>query len=275
MALTSGQQPGMSSTEKAARQAKDSKPVEALARLGLAARGLVYVVIGLIAVQIAVGKGGEADRNGALGAIRKQPFGQVLLVVLAVGFAGYAAWRLLEAAVGHQDEQGGKKLMKRLGSLVRALLYGSFAITTLTFVSSGGSQDRTRPLTARVMAMTGGQLLVGAAGVAVIGGGLYMAYRGLSRKFLKKLTLPSPTSRTLAKRLGTAGLVGRGLVFCLIGGFLVEAAVTFDPKKAKGLDAALKTLAQQAFGTVLLLIAALGLLAFGAWSFVEARYRDV
>lgn len=265
----------MSSTEKAARQAKDSKPVEALARLGLAARGLVYVVIGLLAVQVAVGKGGEADRNGALGAIRKQPFGEVLLVVLAIGFAGYAAWRLLEAAVGHQDDEGGKKVVKRLGSLARGLLYGSFAVTTLTFVSSGGSQDKTRPLTARVMAMTGGQLLVGAAGVAVIGGGLYMAYRGLKKKFLKKLTLPTPTSRSLAERLGTAGLVGRGLVFCLIGGFLVDAAVTFDPNKAKGLDAALKTLAQQAFGTVLLLVAALGLLAFGAWSFVEARYRDV
>ncbi len=265
----------MTTTQSAAREAKDSKPVEALARLGLAARGLVYVVIGVIAVQIALGKKGEADRNGALGAIREQPFGEVLLVVLAIGFAGYAAWRLLEAAVGHQDEHGGKKVAKRLGSLARGLLYASFSVTTLTFVSTGGSQDKTKPLTARVMAMTGGQLLVGAAGVAVIGGGLYIAYRGLSKKFLKKLTLPSPTSRTLAERLGTAGLVGRGLVFCLLGGFLVDAAVTFDPNKAKGLDAALKTLAQQAFGTFLLFVAAVGLLAFGAWSFVEARYRDV
>ncbi|MGZ6826078.1 MAG: DUF1206 domain-containing protein, partial [Mycobacteriales bacterium] len=116
-----------------------------------------------------------------------------------------------------------------------------------------------------------------AVGLAVVGGGLWMAYRALSKKFLDKLDLPAGSwlTRELAGKLGLVGLLGRGLVFCLIGGFLVDAAVTFDPDKAKGLDASLKTLAQQPFGTVLLLAAALGLLAFGLWSFVEARYRRV
>ncbi len=154
-------------------------------------------------------------------------------MVLAIGFAGYAAWRLPKAAVGHQDEKGGKKVVKRLGLLARGLLYASFAGTTLAFVSSGGSHDKTEPRTAGVMAMTGGQLLVGAAGVVAIGGGLYVAHHGLSKKFLKKLTLPSATSRTLAERLGTAGLVGRGLVFCLLGGFLVDAAVTSTPTRPR------------------------------------------
>jgi hypothetical protein len=262
-----------------ARQAEQSKPVEGLARLGLAARGLVYVVIGLLAAQVALGRGGEADRNGALAAIKKQPFGEVLLVVLAIGFTGYAAWRLLEAAVGHTDSDPGvKRVGKRLGSGARGVLYASFAVTTVRFLTSGGgSGDKTKPMTARAMAMTGGQLLVGLVGAAVIGGGLFMAYRALKKKFMDKLDLQSAsgTTRTVAERLGLTGLLGRGLVFCLIGGFLVEAAVTFDPAKAKGLDAALKTLAQQAYGTVLLLVAAVGLLAFGAWSFVEARYREV
>lgn len=262
-----------------ARQAEGSKPVELLARLGLASRGLVYLVIGLLAGQVAFGQGGQADRNGALGTLRDQPFGKGLLVVLAVGFTGYAAWRLLEAAVGHRDAEGAKRAGKRLGSLGKGVLYGSFAVSTVRFVgsSSGGSGDKTKPLTARAMGMTGGQLLVGAVGVAVVAAGLWTAYRGLSRKFLDKLDLPAGSwlTRDLAGRLGLVGLLGRGLVLCLLGGFLVEAAVTFDPGKAKGLDAGLKTLAQQPFGTVLLLAAALGLLAFGLWSFVEARYRRV
>ena len=270
--MTSAQQ-----AKSAARQAEGSTAVEGLARLGLAARGLVYAVIGLIALQIAFGGGGKADRNGALGAIKEQPFGQVLLVILAVGFAGYAAWRFLQAAVGHTDEDGTKRTVKRLGSLARGVFYASFAVTTLRFVTAGGSNDKTKPLTARAMALTGGQLLVGLIGVGVIGGGLYLAYRGLTKKFLKRLDLAgaSAGTRTVAERVGIAGLVGRGLVLCLLGGFLLDAAITFDPNKAKGLDAALKTLAQQAFGTVLLVIAALGLLAFAAWSFVESRYRRI
>lgn len=267
-----------SETKSAARQAEGSKPVEALARLGLAARGLIYTVIGILAVKVAFGRPGKADRNGALAAIKGQPFGGLLLVVLAIGFAGYATWRLLEAAVGHHDaEEGRKRTVKRFGSLARGVLYASFAVTTLRFVTSGGGSDKTKPLTARLMAVTGGQLLVGLIGAAVIGGGLYMAYRGISKKFLKRLDLgsASASTRTVCERIGVAGLVGRGVVFCLLGWFLIQAAVAFDPNKAKGLDAALKTVAQEPFGQFLLAAAAAGLLAFGAWSFVEARYRKV
>ena len=261
-----------------ARKVESSKPVELLARLGLAARGLVYLVIGILALKIAFGHGAKADRNGALGAIKAQPFGSFLLVVLAIGFAGYALWRLLEAAVGHQDaEEGKERTVRRLGSLGRGVLYASFAVTTLRFVSSGGGNDKTKPATARLMGVTGGQFLVGLIGAVVIGGGLYMAYRGIAKKFVKRLDFGSASAsvRKACERIGVAGLVGRGLVFCLLGGFLIQAAVTFYPNKAKGLDAALKTLAQEPFGQFLLVVAAAGLLAFGAWSFVEARYRKV
>ncbi|MCW2600532.1 MAG: hypothetical protein JWM02_2361 [Frankiales bacterium] len=282
MAAGAGTIPGMSAhadqAKSAARQAEDSKPVEGLARLGFAARGLVYVVIGLLALRIAFAGQGKADRQGALATIKDQPLGGVLLVVLAVGFAGYAAWRLLQAAVGHQDvAEGRKRIFNRIASLGRGILYAAFAVTTLRFLTSGSSDDKTKPLTARAMALPGGQLLVGLVGAAVVGGGLYMVYRAVTKKFLDDLDLgaASPAVRTAAKRIGVAGLVGRGLVFCLLGAFLVEAAATFDPNKAKGLDAALKTLAQEPFGQVLLTVAAVGLLAFGAWSFIEVRYRKV
>jgi hypothetical protein len=261
-----------------ARHTAASKPVKGLARFGLASRGLVYIVIGLLALQIALGRGGRADRNGALAAIKDQPLGGALLIALAVGFAGYAGWRLLQAAVGHRDvEQSRKRAVERIGSLVRAAVYASFARTTVEFITAGGGHDETRPLTARVMTLPGGRLLVGLVGLAVVGSGLYMAYRGIAKKFLERLDLASAsaTMRQLATLSGLVGQAGRGLVFCLLGGFLIESAITFDPDKAKGLDAALKTLASQPFGQLLLAASAVGLLAFGMWSFVEARYRKV
>lgn len=261
-----------------ARQVEDSKPVEGFARFGFTARGVVYLLIGLLAAQVAVGGGGKADRHGALAAIKEQPLGATLLLLLTVGFAGYGGWRLLQAAVGQRDADAGwKRTMKRLGSLARGLLYASFAVSTLRFITSDAGSDKTKPFTARLMAVPSGQMLVGLLGLAVIGGGLYMAYRGLARKFLKRLALGSTSAltRKLTVGIGVAGLIGHGLVFCLLGGFLVQAAVTFDPAKAKGMDAALKTLASADFGPFLLLAAALGLFAYGAWSFVEARYRTV
>ncbi|MDP9182448.1 MAG: DUF1206 domain-containing protein [Actinomycetota bacterium] len=264
--------------KSAARQAEDSKPVEGLARFGLGARGVVYTVIGLLALQIAVQGRGKADRDGALAAIKDKPFGGTLLVVLAIAFAGYACWRLLQGVVGHRDEDAGaKRTAKRISSLVRAVLYAFFAVSTLRFLASGPTDDKAKPFTARALALPGGQVIVALLGLAIIGGGLYAAYRGVRTKFLKRLDLgtASSTTRTVVQRIGIAGLVGRGLVLCLLGGFLFAAAVTFDPDKAKGLDEALKTLAAEPYGQFLLLGAAICLLAFGAWSFVEARYRKV
>ncbi|HUR51852.1 MAG TPA: DUF1206 domain-containing protein [Mycobacteriales bacterium] len=264
--------------KRAAQEAEDSKPVEGLARFGLSGRGVIYVVVGLIALQVALGHGGRADRNGALAAVKAKPFGEVLLVVLAVAFVGYAAWRLLEAAVGHRDEDGGKRTLKRAGSLGRAVLYGSFAFTTIRFLAtSSQGRDKTRPLTARVMEVTGGRVLVGLVGAALIGGGLYMCFRALTGKHLKRLALGSTSKpvRRFAATVGMVGLVSRGLLVGLVGAFLVQAAVTFDPKKAKGFDAALKSLADEPLGSVLIGVLALGLMCFGVWSFVEARYRRV
>ena len=277
-----GKAPGMTSAgdelKQTAQQAHDSAAVAYLARLGLASRGIVWLVIGLLAGSVALGGEQRTDRSGALGAISEQPFGEVLLVVLAVGFLGYATWRGLSAAVGHRDQhERGKRWRKRAVSASRAVLYGSFAVSTVTFLLSGGSgADNTKPLTARVMSHTGGRTLVLVVGIAVVVGGLATAVRGARRKQEERLEgyrIPAALRRPVTV-VGVVGLVGRGLVFALLGGFLVTAAARFDPSQAKGLDAALKTVAEQAYGRGLLLLAALALVAFALWSFAEAAYRE-
>jgi len=268
----------MGDTKQAAKKAENSTAVEWLARLGLASRGIVWLVVGLLAGQVALGDNAKADKNGALGAIRDKPFGELLLVVLVVGFLGYAAWRLLEGAVGHTDQdEGRKRWTKRGTSLFRGLVYLGLAVSTLKFLIGGGGKDNTQPLTARVMKATGGRELVFLAGAGVIAGGIAMVVRAFKQKFEDKLDMSAMPAglRSATSLLGTAGIASRGFVFALIGVFLVDAAVRFDPNKAKGLDASLKTLAQQPFGRLLLLVAALGLLAFSLWSFIEARYRKI
>lgn len=267
----------MGDTEQLARKVENSTAVEWLARLGLAARGVVWLTVGALAAQVALGKSAKADKNGALGAIKDQPFGKLLLVVLVIGFLGYATWRLLEGAVGHLDEEGRKRWTKRGTSLFRGLVYLGLAISTLRFLTSGGGKDKTKSLTARVMGATGGRELVFVVGVGVIVGGLAMVVRAFRQKFEDKLDMTRMPSwlRSATTVLGSAGIASRGLVFALIGGFLVDAAVRFNPNKAKGLDASLKTVAHQPFGRILLFAAAVGLLAFALWSFIEARYRKI
>lgn len=268
----------MGETKQAAREAESSTTVEHLARLGLLSRGLIWLILGVLAAQVALGADDRVDKNGALHAIADKPLGEVLLVVLTVGFLGYAAWRLLEGSVGHRDqEEGRKRWTKRGSSLFRGGIYLFLAGSTAKYLVTGGSNDKTQPLTARVMAHTGGQTLVFLVGAGIVIGGLAMAVRAFRQKFednLKTGQMPGRL-RSATRLIGTTGLASRGLVFVLIGGFLVKAALDFEPQKAKGLDASLKTLAGQAYGPYLLFAAAVGLLAFAVWSFIEARYRDI
>jgi hypothetical protein len=262
-----------------ARAAADSPWVDRLARLGLAARGLVYVMIGVIALKIAFGsRGTQADRRGALHTLAMSTFGKAVVVVAAIGFLGYAVWRLTEAVWGHRDEDGAKQLGKRATSLFRAGLYGWFAISAILLIAGAGtsSSDKTsRTWTARLMGQPFGKYLVIVAGVAFFGAGLALAWRGVTTKFEEKLKVNemSPGVRRVVETIGLAGNVARGVVFGIVGVFLVIAAVTFDPKKARGLDGSLRVLAGSAWGQVLLVAVALGLVAFGLYSFAESRYR--
>jgi H+/Cl- antiporter ClcA len=259
-----------------AREAEDSDAAAWGARAGLVARGLLWLVVGLLAANLALGGGGRADKQGALAAIRDQPFGKVLLVVLAAAFAAHAAFRLLEGTVGRRDEQDERKRwLKRAWSLCRVGIYGFLAGSTITFLlHGGGSQSAKRP-TADAMGLPGGRWIVGLVGAGVVAVGLVMAFKGVRQDFTDKLRLPGGSMRTVVERTGTVGLAGRGLVYALVGSFLVEAAWTYDPDKAKGLDEGLRSLAGDPLGEVLLSLAVAGMLAFALWSFLEARYRDL
>jgi len=263
-----------------ARQARNSRTVDLTARLGLAARGLVYVLIGILAIQVALGDSGkQTNRRGALGEIKEKPFGTAVLVILVIGFLGYALWRLLDAAVGHQDESDPKKrAAQRAVSAVRGVIYLFIAGSTIAFLTSGsGGSGEPAPYTARVMGHSGGRVLVGIVGVIVAIVGIGMIVKGVKTKFEEKLKIGEMPgwAEKIAKPAGLAGYVARGVVFGLAGVFVTKAAVNFDPNEAKGLDGTLKTIAGQAYGQWLLAICAIGLLLFGVYSFFEARYRKL
>ena len=261
--------------EQAAHDARRSGPVRAGARLGLAARGLVWVVLGFLAVQVALGDSAQADQGGALRAIADKPLGTALLVVVAAGFAAYALFQLLEAVVGHRDEQGASRLGERAVSGVKVVVYAALAVTTLRVLSGGDGEDPTESYTARAMALPAGRLLVGAVGVVLLVVGAVLAVRGLKQDHGDECDvakLPRALRRP-ALWIGVAGHVGRGVVLGLVGLFLLRAAWQFDPDEAKGLDAALQTVARQPHGQALLLTAAACLVAFGLWSFVESACR--
>ena len=269
--------------EDALEDAAESTWLERLARAGLAARGLLYLVVAVLAVQIARGhRDARADKQGALQAVVRQPFGRVLVLLLAVGFAGYAIWRFVEAAVGPPDEDDPRKaIFKRVGYAARGVLYTFFflsAVRVFIWASKAAApQGAEADWTGRVLNWPGGTWLVQAAGLVAIGGGLYVGWRGVSGKFRKRLkSLEMGRSlRRWVRGVGTVGMVARMLVTILIGAFLISAARAHDPGQAVGIDGALKRLADRSYGPVLLVLVAFGLAAYGLYSFAEARYRRV
>jgi hypothetical protein len=261
-----------------ARRASDSRPAQWLARLGLTARGVLYILIGVVAILVAIGQGShEADQSGALQLLASQPYGLVALWLLFVGFAGYALWRLSEAVFGVTGEGNGAG--PRLKSLVRAVLYAIFAVLTVKVITGqqASQASQQKDLTATVMHHTGGRWLVGIVGVAIVIAGLALVLEGIRRKFMKYLRTGemSPQTRRAVERLGMIGTTARGLVFALAGVLVIDAAVEFKPSKAGGVDKALLTLRNQPFGEFLLILAAAGLIAFGVYGLAEARWRRV
>ncbi|SOD74823.1 uncharacterized protein DUF1206 [Jatrophihabitans sp. GAS493] len=263
-------------TSSVADSAADSRTMTGLARFGLVAHGFIYLLVGWIAAQIALGHGGqEADQHGALAEVAKHSFGIALLWLLAVGFAAYAIWRISEAISGSGVD--GDKTKGRLKSAGRGVIYGILCVSTVTFIlgSSRQSQDQKHAtLTARVMQHDLGRWLVGVVGLVLIVAGIVMVVGGLKKKFEKELRLDELTgaTRTWVLRLGLVGTVARGVVFVITGLLVLDAAISFDPKKATGMDGALRTLADRPFGAWLLGLVALGLIAFGLFGFAQARW---
>ncbi|MFD7431759.1 DUF1206 domain-containing protein [Streptomyces sp. NPDC059818] len=270
-----------------ARRAGNGSAVEAGGRAGFVARGVIYFLVGVLALRIAFGGNGggggkTADRGGALSEIAQKPFGSVLLWVLGVALVGMALWRLSEAAFGAAGPDG-QKATKRLASAGRAVFYGFMSYSVLMFAAgdkgsgSGSSDAQSQDVTARVLDMPGGRWLVGAGGVAVAGAGLWIAGRAALRKFHKHLRTGemSRTERRAVDITGVFGGVSRGLVFTVAGGFAVAAAVKAKSGEAKGMDDTLRSFTATPAGPWLLALIAVGLAAFGLFSCANARWRRI
>jgi hypothetical protein len=241
---------------------------EVLARVGLVAKGISYGLVGLLAIGVALGVGGKpTSRQGALQKLAGEPFGRVVLVLLAAGFAAYAAWRLIQ--VSDTDEW-----LKRVGYIGRAAVYGALIYSTVRIIAGAHqeSQDqKTQKTTAAILGWPGGRLLVFAGALMLVGVGVWNGYRGVTRKFEDKWK-GGPDWGVAA---AVVGHLARFVVFTLIGAFAFEAALTYDSNDAVGLDGALRRLADAAYGRFLLGLTAAGLIAYAVHCFLDARYRDV
>jgi Domain of Unknown Function (DUF1206) len=250
--------------------------MEVLARVGLTAQAIVYLVIGWLAIQIARGHGRhEANSHGALSDIVSQPYGKVLLSILGIGFAAYAIWRISESVLGTATD--GKRPAPRIKSLASGVIYAGFCVATFRFLATASQQTGSQQqvaVTARAMSHTDGRWLVGAIGVVVVAIGLVIAIQGARRTFTKVLQLQkmNAATRPVVIWLGTIGTVARGVVFTLAGLLVIDAAAKFKAGKSTGLDGALQTLAHAPYGPWILGTVAVGLIAFGLYGLAEARW---
>ncbi len=265
----------------AARRAGHSRYLDWLARAGFVARGVMYVIIGILAIEVAFGNGGhKADQSGAVRVVGNTPFGAALLWLLVVGFIGMALWRLSEALYGGPGPDG-RKASNRLIAGFKTVLYAFLAFVIVKYAlglaAPKSSNKQSVDLTATAMRQPGGRVLVGIAGLVLIGVGAWLAWRAFERKFLAELRTGemSPQARKVVTFLGRFGGIARGIVFGAAGLFLLIAAATANAHKAKGIDATLRAFTKTPAGPWLLVLVAIGLVLFGCYSWAESRWRKV
>jgi MFS family permease len=256
--------------------------MEKLARFGLVAQGISFGLVAVLAIELALGKGGRAtSREGALQTIAQSGIGRVAVFVLAFGFGAYALWRLAQVFLGHDvEEKGGReKWGKRLSSLGKAAIYGGlcWAAFSIALGKHGGGGGKEQEATKGILGWPGGRWIVFAMAIAIAGAALWNLYRAVSGKYKDSLKKEQMSARELkwTTRIAFIGLMSRAVVFGLISWFFFKAAADYDAKKARGLDGALRKLATAPYGTFLLSVVAAGLLAFGLFCLIQARYREV
>jgi Domain of Unknown Function (DUF1206) len=268
-----------------ARGAGDSDALENLARIGLVAYGVVHLLVAWLAIQLAwFGGGGQsADQSGAMATLAKSPVGKPLLWVIAFGLVALAAWQAAEVLRWRGSWSGSgkartKALQKSGKALVKAVIYGGLAVLAIRFATgSGKSSSQQQQQTAQgVFGWPAGRWLVGAAGLVLIGVGVFHVYKGVTKRFLKEIDTSeaTPSALKLVTRLGQIGFPGKGVALAGVGALLIWAAITFDPAKASGLDGAMHAILDLPFGRILLTLVALGIAAFGVFVFVRARYPE-
>lgn len=253
--------------------------IDPMARAGFATKGVVYAIVGILAVRAALGTGGSTDgTRGAIIEIAHGPFGQVLLGLTAVGLFAYAVWRFISAWAdpdGAGDDLKG--VAKRMGYVVSGAIYLGLAVWSASIIlgsssSSGGNSQET--WTATLLAQPLGQWLVGLIGAGILVTALYHFYRAYDASFMRRYDRGDMDARQRrwARRIGRFGLAARGVTFGIIGGFLIQAAIQSDASETKGLGEAFQTLAQQPYGPWLLGLVAFGFIAYGMYCISRARY---
>jgi len=279
--MTTNPGPGpVRSAQRGGEAVARRREFEWMARVGLVARGVVYGIIGILALKLAVGSGGKATtQRGALQTIAREPFCKALLIAMAVGLAGYAIWRLVRAGIGHGTEQKDSRL-QRVAGLVSGVAYATLCVTAVKILagaSSSGGSNSPKQTTAGVLNWTGGTLIVGVVGAILIGVALGQGYKGVSKKFLDT-SKTADMSREVKRgftAIGVFGHLARMVVFGLIGYGLLKAAIDYNPHKAIGLDGALNKLSHNSYGPFLLGVVAAGLIGFALYSIADARYRKI
>jgi hypothetical protein len=289
----------MSNVTRAARQAENSDALDLVIRVGLVAYGIIHLLIGWLALQIAFGeKSKNASGSGALEYLARQPLGGVLIWVVALGMVALVLWRLLEAWQGwRREDDTSDRAKAAVPQLFKGVLYGVLAWSALQVAlssssgsggsggksggggggkSGGGGGGSTEGITAQLLQMPGGQLIAGAIGLGIVAYGVWYVYQGWSDRFLEKLDgRPQNADVSKAYRyVGKAGHIGKGISIAVIGALFTYAAVSHDAGKSAGLDQALQEIVQQPFGQVLLALVALGIACYGFFAFARARHFD-
>jgi Domain of Unknown Function (DUF1206) len=258
-------------TEKVSiSEVRRSRPYHALVGVGLVSYGVLHLVLAWIALQLVFSNRGDASTEGALRQLGRQPLGAGLLWIIAIGLFTLTVWQALEATIGRDQPSRDGRLRRRLTSAGRAVVYLALGVLAVGVAigSASGSRNGEETVSAKLMSVPFGQVLVAAIGGVVIGIGIAQVVKGVKQNFTEDLDRGAPPS---VRRLGTVGYCAKGIALGIIGGLFVWAAITYDPDKAGGMDAALSTIRDQPFGPALLAIMAAGLACFGVYCFFWAR----
>jgi hypothetical protein len=251
-------------------QIRRSRGYHALVRVGLASYGLVHLVLAWIALQVAFGRKGDASSGGALNQLSRDSLGLVLIWVMAVGLFTLVPWQLLEATIGREEPGRDGRLRRRLASAGRAVVYLAIGLLAIGIAvgADTASSDAQETVSSRLMELPFGQALVMGLGAIVIAVGISQIVKGVKQNFTEDLDTGAPP---LVRRIGTVGYCAKGVALAIIGALFIWAGVSYDPDKAGGMDAALSTVRDQPFGTVLLVIMAVGIAAFAVYCFFWAK----
>jgi hypothetical protein len=262
-----------------AEQAGDSASLELLARVGLIAYGVVHLLIGWLALHIAWGTSASksADLSGALRTLADQPFGKILLWLVAVGLVALALWQASEAIWGHRNREGAKRVREQVTSGAKAAIYAALGVSAASVAlgSRSLSSQSQQQTASGVLAWPAGHMIVVVTGLIIIGVGVAGMVKGVTKSFSEEIDTSSmsPVARKGVARLGQVGYIAKGVALGVVGGLLSYSALTFERQKASGLDGALHAILAQTFGRYLLTAVALGFLAFGLFALLESRYR--